>query len=111
LKTKFVKYEILSTETNIILDAPHSKPPIADKFTDIIAKEVAKFLNVSYIISNVSREVEADLNRDENYKLPLQKDARREYIKVLSYIKERIKKPLLHVAIHGIKDNYGYDLF
>ncbi|WP_457623861.1 hypothetical protein [Persephonella sp.] len=109
MKTNFVEYKILSDKAGIILDAPHAKPPKADKFTGEIAKVVAERLKAPYVISKVSRLTQADLNRDENYPLPLQKQARLEYVNVLKHIKAGTNKPVIHIALHGIKDSYGYD--
>jgi len=109
METNFVDYQILSDGAGLILDAPHAKPPKADQFTGEIAKAVAERLKVPYIVSKVSRQTQADLNRDENYPLPLQKQARLEYVNVLKHIKAGTNRPVIHIALHGMKDSYGYD--
>lgn len=109
MKKEFVIYEILEEGKKVFVDAPHAKSPDADQFTGEIAKAIAENLKIPYIISNVSRTTEADLNRDFGYDRPYQDEARRYYIDVIKKIYDVSKKPVLHMALHGMKDSWGYD--
>lgn len=109
MRKEFVIYEILEEGKKVILDAPHAKEPKADEFTGEIAKSIAESLKIPYVVSNVSRKTEADLNRDFGYPLPFQNEARKYYIDVIRKIYNVSSKPVLHIALHGMQDTYGYD--
>ncbi len=92
------------------LDAVHAVSPDADLFTGLIVEGVIKKINCHGIISTVSR-TESDLKR---YPDPQNMEAIKEYrtaikdiLKYLNFldINDKLNKPYLHLAIHGMKDS------
>ena len=110
VEKRFVRY--LNNNSNILLDAPHSTPPGREWFTDEIARKIALELKFNCIISKVSRRTEADLNRDFEFPLPLQREARGEYISVIKELYSSLNRsaPYLHIAIHGMRNRDYKDI-
>ena len=97
------------------IDAVHASPPGSDKYTGDIVEGIINEINCSGIISTVSRR-EVDLNRlrDKNNKEAID-EYRNTIRKILAHLNildeaGELKKPYLHLAIHGMKDEWGKDI-
>jgi hypothetical protein len=93
-------------------DALHAMPPEADLYTDSIVVKLIALTGCAGIIGTVSRKT-ADLNRIpsvaneaawKEYKEALSGFLRR--LDILDTDDHRLTKPYLHLAIHGMKDQY-----
>jgi len=112
---KFIKFHLGDKKIRSHLDAVHAYPPQADEFTREIVEGVIDKINCSGIIAIVSR-TRADLNRPRDNQ---NKDAIDEYRATLKFMLEHIGildengklvKPYLHLAIHGMKDEWNQDV-
>jgi len=110
IEKRFIRF--INNKSNILIDAPHAKSPNKELYTDEITEAVSVRNKFNCIISKVSRTTEADLNRSLNFPLPLQKEARNEYISTLRELYESSNKnlPYLHIAIHGMKNRESKDI-
>jgi len=114
-KKKFIRYYLGSKEIQSHLDAIHACPPEADEFTGDIVEGVVNKINCSGIVAVVSR-LKADLNRPPNSK---NREAIEEYRQTIREIldhtdildeNEKLRKPYLHLAIHGMRNNWNEDI-
>ncbi len=108
-KKRFIKFYLGDKGIRTHIDALHAAPPKSDKYTGEIAEGVIKKINCHGIIATVSKTI-ADLNRLPNQK---NEDAIKEYRQtirgILEYIdilddNDKLIKPYLHLAIHGIRN-------
>ena len=107
---EFVKFYLGDKNIRSHIDALHAAAPHADMYTGKIVEGIIKKINCHGIIGTVSRD-NADLNR-----YPDQKNSKAikeyrqtignilEHMGILNEEKERVMKPYLHLAIHGIKN-------
>ena len=111
---KYLKYNIGERKYSSHLDAVHAVNPKSDSYTGIIVNDVIKRINASGIIATISR-TKMDINRPRNNKNAPAID---EYRTVINEILEskkiilpqnRLSRNYLHMAIHGMKDEYGTD--
>ena len=97
------------------IDALHACPPKADEFTGEIVEGVVNKINCSGIIAIVSRTI-IDLNRPRNSNNEEGIDEYRQTIReILGYIgnldrNEKLLRPYLHLAIHGMRDEGNVDI-
>ena len=108
-KKRFIKFYLGDKGIRTHIDALHAAPPKSDKYTGEIAEGIIKKINCHGIIATVSRN-NADLNRLPNQK---NKEAIKEYRQTIKDIlkhtgilneNEKLIKPYLHLAIHGIRN-------
>ncbi len=99
----------------VLIDAVHAVKPKADAYTGKIVETVANNAGCHAIISTLSRKV-ADLNRP-----PTEENAGavEEYRRTIRHLFETIallkldsilSRPILHLAIHGMKDRPDADI-
>jgi N-formylglutamate amidohydrolase len=111
---KYLKYNIGERKYSSHLDAVHAKNPKSDSFTGLIVTDVIKRINASGIIATISR-TKMDINRPRNDKnAPAIDEYRSAIHEILEFKKmilpqNRLSKNYLHMAIHGMKDEYGTD--
>jgi len=112
---KYVKFHLGSKNMYAHVDALHACPPQHDKFTGKIVEGIVKETNCSSIIATVSRK-KVDINRPRNKK---NCEAIDEYRDIIKQILEHLdiinnygglSRPYLHLAIHGMKDEYNKDI-
>jgi len=112
---EYIKVYFGSSTIRAHIDSVHAHPPDNDKFTGEIAEGIAEKVNCSCIIATISRNV-CDLNRErseknaggiDEYRIAIQQ-IQRHINNLNSY--EKAVKPYLHLAIHGMKDNHGWDI-
>ena len=115
LLNKWVKLFLGKQSIRSHIDAIHATRPKADLLTDKIVQEVIKKSGCSGIISLVSR-TKADLNRGIN---KTNKEAvikyRKSINKILNHLNlidnnNKLKKPYLHLAIHGMHNRKNIDI-
>ena len=112
---KFIKFYMGSKKIRSHIDALHACPPKADEFTGEIVEGVVNKINCSGIIAIVSRTI-IDLNRPRNSNNEEGIDEYRQTIReILRYIgnldrNEKLLRPHLHLAIHGMKDEGNVDI-
>ena len=115
IEKKFVKYYLGSKDIRTHIDAVHACPPNSDKFTGEIVEGMIDKINCSGIIATKSRTI-VDLNRQRNES---NKEAIDEYrITIRDILKhvgilnenEKLLKPYLHLAVHGMKDRINKDI-
>jgi len=111
---EYIKVYFGSPDIRAHIDSVHAHPPNNDKFTGEIAEGIAEQVNCSCIIAIVSRDI-CDLNRERSKKNAAGID---EYRTAVQQIQKHINnfnsyeksiKPYLHLAIHGMIDEYGRD--
>lgn len=107
---EFVKFYLGDKNIRSHIDALHAAAPHADMYTGKVVEGVIKKINCHGIISTVSRD-DADLNRYPNQKNSEAIKKYRQTIKgilehigILNEENERVIKPYLHLAIHGIRN-------
>lgn len=109
VERKFVKFYLGDDGIRTHIDALHAAPPKSDKYTAEIVEGIIKVINCHGIIATVSRTI-ADLNMLPNQK---NEEAIKEYRQtirgILEYIdilddNDKLIKPYLHLAIHGIRN-------
>jgi hypothetical protein len=114
-KKRWVKLYLGENNVRSHIDAVHATQPKGDLLTDKIVQEVIKKTGCSGIISLVSR-TKADINRNMNEK---NKQAVIEYRKTINKIlsnlnliqnNNKLKKPYLHLALHGMHDRKNIDI-
>ena len=110
----YLKYYLGDPSISAHIDAVHAASPKADKYTDEIVDGVIYQTNCSGIIATVSRDA-MDLNRPLSEKNQEAIMEYRETIKeILTHLNilddNRLTKPNLHLAIHGMRDIYGCDI-
>lgn len=112
---EFIKVYFGSPTIRAHIDSVHAHPPKNDMFTGEIAEGIAEQVNCSCIIATVSRDI-CDLNRERSKKNAGGID---EYRSAVQQIQKHINnlnpygksiKPYLHLAIHGMIDEYGQDI-
>jgi len=112
---KFVKFYLGRKNIYSHIDAVHACPPRHDKFTGEIVEGIVKEINCSAIIAVVSR-TKADINRPRNDKnceaIDEYRDSIRQILKHLDILDKdgKLSHPYLHLAIHGMKDEYNKDI-
>ena len=109
VQKNFLKYNLGSTDFNCLIDALHAKPPESDQYTGEIVDQVVKDINVSGIISTISR-TEMDINR------PIDRENKSGIIEYRDTIYEILRhkgiinkigsltQRFLHLSIHGMKN-------
>ena len=102
--------------TVILIDALHAASPQADAYTGPIVEAAARALSAHCIIAAVSR-TEVDLNRPRDSSNAAAIDEYRAVIRgllegteLLEPPDHRLRKPFLHLAVHGMDDGHGYDV-
>jgi len=112
---EFIKVYFGSPTIRAHIYTVHAHPPCSDKFTGEISEGRAEQVNCSCIIATVSRK-KCDLNRERSKKNAEGID---EYRSAVLQIQNHINnlnsygksiKPYLHLAIHGMIDDYGRDI-
>lgn len=112
---KFLKVCLGNKKINSHIDAVHACAPNADKFTGEIVAGIVKKIKCSGIVATVSRTV-MDLNRPKNIKNYEAVDEYRQTIKeILQHNNilnenEKLLKPYLHLAVHGMSDDWSEDI-
>jgi N-formylglutamate amidohydrolase len=111
----YFKYAAGNSQPQVLIDAVRAAPPEADLYTGEISEQVARETGWHCIIATVSRTV-VDLNR---YPHGTNSSAISEYREtIFNLLKtsdllssdEKLKKPFLHIAVHGTKDRPDRDL-
>ena len=113
-KGEFLVWHPGSTGSRILVDAVHAAPPNADVYTGRIARAAAKMLGGHCIVATVSRTI-ADLNRPRTPSNAKAIDEYRAVIRSLLsdaelLIHNQLNQPVLHLAVHGMTDDHGYDV-
>jgi N-formylglutamate amidohydrolase len=112
---KYIKFYLGSKDIRSHIDAIHAAPPCSDKFTGDIVEGVVNKINCSGIIAIVSRKI-IDLNRPRNSNNKEEIDEYRQTIReILGNIgnldrNEKLSRPYLHLAIHGMRDKGNVDI-
>ncbi|SFA77926.1 MULTISPECIES: hypothetical protein [unclassified Bacillus (in: firmicutes)] len=114
IELEYLDYYIGDPTSLCLVDALHAKPPQSDLFTGEIVERVISNVKCAGIISKVSRTV-ADLNRKmdgsndaalQQYRATIKKIFKQ--YGILDEQSHQITKPVLHLSIHGMKDeHYG----
>ncbi len=114
IKEKYFYYHVGNAVLSSHIDAVHAASPKADKFTGVIADSVIRNCNASGIIARVSRTL-MDVNRARELKNAPAIDQYRNIIRTLLDSKkllnenEKLKRPYLHLALHGMRDDRKAD--
>jgi len=112
---KFIKFYLGSKNIYAHVDAVHTCPPKHDKSTGEIVEGIVKEISCSAIIGTVSR-TEADINRPRNEKnrevIDEYRDTIRQILEHIDILDKdgKLSRPYLHLAIHGIQDDYNKDI-
>jgi hypothetical protein len=115
IEMPFLKYLPATRRHCVILDALHATGPAADAFTGEIVAEVARRSGCHAIIGLVSRE-QADLNRRPHgaNRVAVMQFRRciRELLAGADLLDAagQLRRPVLQLSIHGMKDEYGIDV-
>ena len=115
IEKKYIKFCLGNKDIYSHIDALHACPPQEDRFTGNIVERIINEINCSAIIAAVSRKI-VDINRPRNEKnseaIDEYRDAIRQILEHLSILNENCKlsRPYLHLAIHGMKDDYNKDI-
>jgi len=115
IRKKYVKFQLGNEEIYSHIDAVHTYPPQSDKYTGEIVEDIVNEINCSAIIATVSRKYK-DINRPRNEKnceaIDEYRDTIRQILEHLNILEEndKISRPYLHIAIHGMKDKYNEDI-
>ena len=111
----YLKYRYGVQCPSVLIDAVHAAKPKADAYTGKIVEAVARATGCHAIVATVTREV-ADINRtpsEENA------GAVEEYRRTIQHLFETtdllktdrsLSQPVLHLAIHGMKDRPDADI-
>jgi hypothetical protein len=116
IEKEFIKYYLGNRFIRAHVDAVHAAPPKSDQYTGEIVIGIIEKINCSGIISKVSRE-KVDLNRNRN---ETNEEAIDEYRRAINKILDSLsileennhilKRPYLHLAIHGMKNSYNREM-
>jgi len=115
IEKKYIKFCLGNKDIYSHIDALHACPPQEDRFTGNIVERIINEINCSAIIAAVSRKI-VDINRPRNEKnseaIDEYRDAIRQILEHLSILNEngKLSRPYLHLAIHGMKDDYNKDI-
>lgn len=111
----YLKFAVGKKLPCVLVDAVHAAKPKSDLYTGEIAEAVASRTGCHCIIATVSR-TEADINRPLCRK---NRDAIVEYRQTIRQMLEEaallsrtgeLVRPLLHVAVHGIRNRWNRDI-
>ncbi len=114
LAGRFIRWSPGAKGSRVLIDAVHAAPPRADAYTGEIAQAAATALGGHCIVATVSR-TKADLNRPRRASnAPAIDEYRATIRKLLAdaglLSQGRLARPVLHLAVHGMTDNHGYDV-
>jgi hypothetical protein len=110
IEDKYIAYYLGKLDIYCHIDAVHSEKPRADINTKELVIEIIKNTDCSGIYALISRKY-MDLNRPLNQtNKPAILEYRNAIFSILNHLKlldssEKIIKPYLHLALHGMKNN------
>lgn len=113
---EFIKVKHATYTPWVLIDAVHAQKPHSDAHTGEIAELVAERTGCHCIIAIVSRD-DVDLNRPPSTGTRSETAVREYRDSIKSMLRDgkilesgKLQHPFLHLAIHGIRDDYGLDI-